>query len=126
MFDLYLGVEKKIFKEFIHFFLYDLCDHALGQDFCPRCPEIYNFDEPLLGLYYYYHYYTLILPDQCLRGEKKSFKEKIHFHYMTHTAKPSTRTPAHGVVKLPMINFARPFLGLNIYILKVCLNDALE
>ena len=54
----------------------------------PRGPEIYSLAKPLLRLHYYYHYHTLTLPYLRLGVEKKSFKEKIHFHYMTHTAKP--------------------------------------
>ena len=48
-----LGVEKKIFKEIMHFY-YDLYGHALAQEPLPGGHEINNFGRPFLG----HHYYT--------------------------------------------------------------------
>ena len=42
---------------------------------CPRGHEIYNFGRPFLG----YHYYIFGLSDQCLRVEKKIFKQNNAF-----------------------------------------------
>ena len=56
----------------------------LHKNPCPRGHEIYNFGRPFLG----YHYYILSLSDLCLGVEKKIFKEKVHFYYITYMATP--------------------------------------
>ena len=49
--------------------------HALVQEPCPRDHEINNFGRPFLG-----HHYYILLFDQCLKGEKKIFKEIQQFY----------------------------------------------
>ena len=47
-----------------------------------RVHEIYKVDRPFLGD----HYNILSLSDSCPRVEKKTFKEIMHFQYMTYMA----------------------------------------
>ena len=53
--DLFLGVEKKIFKRYYAFSLYDLYDNTLVQVPLSQGHEIYNLGRPFLN----YHYYIL-------------------------------------------------------------------
>ena len=81
-------------NHFIHF-LYDLYGHALAQEPLPGGHEIYNFGRPFLG----HHYYKLSMSDLCLRVEKKTFEEILHFHNMTYKSTPQHKNPAPGSSK---------------------------
>ena len=76
--NLCLGVEKKIFKEIMHFHYVTYMATPQHKNPCPGGHEIYNFGGPFLG----HHYYILGLSDQCLGGEKKIFLRNtsiLHF-----------------------------------------------
>ena len=45
-------VEKKIFKEIIHFHYMTYMAMPLHKNPCPRSNKIYNFDRPFLGHHY--------------------------------------------------------------------------
>ena len=77
----------------------------------PRGHGSYNFGRPFLG----HHYYILSLSNLCLGVEKKIFKEKMHFHYMTYMATPYHKNPCPGSPEI--YNLGRPFLGHHYYIL---------
>ena len=109
--DLCLGIEKKIFKEIIHFHYMTYMTTPSLKNPCHRGHEIYNFGRPFLGHYYY----ILGLSDQCLGVEKKIFKEIMHFYYMTYKAMPLHKNPFPEGHKI--YNFVRPFLGHHYYIL---------
>ena len=86
----------------MHFHYMTYMVTPLHKNLCPRCHEIYNFRRPFLVR----HYYILGLSDLCLGVEKKIFKEKMHFHYMTYMAKPLHPYPrGHEIY-----NFGTPFL----------------
>ena len=51
LFDLCLGVEKKIVKEIMQFHYMTYMTMLLHKNRCPRGHEIYNFDRPFLGHY---------------------------------------------------------------------------
>ena len=67
--DLWLGVEKKIFKEYKcnAFPLYELYGHVIAKEPLSWGHEIYNFGRPFVG----HHYYTLKLSDPCPKVKKK-------------------------------------------------------
>ena len=67
LYDLRLGVEKKMVKEIMHFHYLTYMTTPLLKNPCPRGHEIYNFSWPFLG----HHYYILGLSDLCLGVEKK-------------------------------------------------------
>ena len=67
--DLCLGIEKKIFKEIMHFHYMTYMATPKHKNPCPRGHEIYNFGRPFLG----YHYNILGLSDLFLGVEKKIF-----------------------------------------------------
>ena len=67
--DLCLGVEKKIFKEIMHFYYMTYMAIPQHKNHCPGGHEIYNFGRPFLG----HHYYIFSLSDLCLGLEKKIF-----------------------------------------------------
>ena len=50
--DLCLGVEKKIFKEIMHFHYMTYMATPLHKNPCPGGHEIYNFGRPFLGHHY--------------------------------------------------------------------------
>ena len=77
---------------FFHYLTYGI---ALAQELLPGGHEIYNFGRPFLG----HHYYILSLSDLSLGVEKKIFKEITHFIW----PRPSTRTPAPGVMKFTIL-----------------------
>ena len=79
-----LGVEKKIFKEIMHFHYMTYMATPYNKNPCPGGHEIYNFGGPFLC----HHNYILSLSNLCLGVEKKIFKEIMHFHYMTYMATP--------------------------------------
>ena len=79
-----LGVEKKIFKEILHFHYMTYMAMPLHKNPCPRGHEIYNYDRPFLS----HHYYILALSHLCLGIEKKIVKEIMQFHNMRYMAMP--------------------------------------
>ena len=89
LFDLCLGVEKKILKETMHFHSMTYMATPEHKNPCPWGHEIYNFGRPFLG----HNNYIFGLSDQCLRVEKKIVKEIMHFHYMTYMATPEHKNP---------------------------------
>ena len=105
LFDLCLGIERKIFKEIMQFH-YDKHKNPY-----PWGHEIYNFGRPFLGQ----HYYILGLSDLCLGVEKKIFKEIMHFYYMTYMATSLQKNLFPRVNEI--YNFIRPFLSHHYYIL---------
>mgnify|MGYP003692425057 CR=1 FL=1 len=54
-----MGVEKKIFKEMMHFHYMTYMATPYYKNPCPEGHEIYNFGRPFLGN----HYYILSLSD---------------------------------------------------------------
>ena len=79
-----LGSREEDFKRNNAFSLYDLHGHALAQEPLPWGHEINNLGTPFLG----HHHYILSLSDLCLGVKKKTFKEIMHFHYMTYMTTP--------------------------------------
>ena len=77
--NLCLGVEKKIFKEIMHFHYMTYMATPQHKNPCPGGHEIYNFGRPFLC----HHNYILSLSDLCLGVEKTIFKEMMHSHYKT-------------------------------------------
>ena len=69
--DLCLWIEKKIFKEMMHFH-YMTYDQVLSHELLPRGLEIYNCGRPFLD----HHYYTPGLSELCPKVEKIFFKKK--------------------------------------------------
>ena len=102
--DLCLGVEKKIFKEIMHFYYMTYMAMPQHKNPYPRGHEIYNFGRPFLG----HHYYIHGLSDVCLGVEKKIFKEIMHFHYITYMATPEHKNSCPRGHEI--YNFGRPFL----------------
>ena len=82
--DLCLGVEKKIFKDLMHFHYRTLKATPQQKNPYPWVPELNNFGRPFLG----HHYYLLGLSDLWLGVETKILKEKMHFHYLTYMTTP--------------------------------------
>ena len=78
MFDLCLGVEKKILKEkyiiIIHYLTYVVTPQH--KNLCPGGLEIYNFNRSFLG----YQHYKLNLSDLCLRVKRKILNEIMHYN----------------------------------------------
>ena len=62
LFDLCLGVEKKIFKGIMYFQYMTYMATSEHKSPCPVCHEIYNFGRPFLG----HHCFVLSLSDLCL------------------------------------------------------------
>ena len=67
--DLCLGVEKKIFKEIMHFHYMNYMATPQHKKPYPRGHEIYNFGRPFLV----HHCYTLSLSKPCPGVKKKTF-----------------------------------------------------
>ena len=67
--DLCLRVEKKIFKEIMHFHYMTYMATPEHKNPCPRGHEMYNFGRAFLV----HHYYILGLFHLCLGVEKKIF-----------------------------------------------------
>ena len=111
LFDLRLGVEKKIVKEIMQFHYMTYMTTLQHKNPCPWGHEIYNFGRPFLG----HHYYILCLSDQCLGVEKKILKEIMQFCYMTYMATPPHKNPCPRGHEI--YNFGRPFLGHHYYML---------
>ena len=86
---------------------------------CQWGHESYNFGRPFLDLYHF----ILSLSDLCLGVKKKIFKEKMHFHYMTHMVTPQQKNPCPGVMKFTIL--IDPSL-VTITIHFDCLNHAPE
>ena len=101
------------------YFHYMTYGHALRQEPLPRGHESYNFGRPFLGHHHYIHSFS----DLCLKVKKKILREIMHFHYMTYMARPSTRTPAPGVMKFTIL-VARSVVIITRYL--VCLIYAWE
>ena len=59
--DLCLGVEKKIFKEIMHFYYMTYMATPWHKNPCPWGHEIYNSGSP----FFCHHYYTLSLSKPC-------------------------------------------------------------
>ena len=78
------GVEKKIFKEIVHFHFMTYITTLKHKNPCPGVHELYNFGRPFL----IYHYYMLGLSDLCLGGEEKIFKAIMVFHNMSYMTTP--------------------------------------
>ena len=72
LFDLCLGVEKKILKEIMHFHLMTYMTTPQYKTACPWVNETYNFGRPFLS-HHYSHYSILSLSDLCLVVKKKIF-----------------------------------------------------
>ena len=92
-------VQKKIFKEIMHFHFYMTYGHALAQEHLPRGLESYKVGKPFLG----YHYYILTLFDLCLGIEKTISIEKMHSTLWLIWAHHGTRTPYPGVTKFTIL-----------------------
>ena len=81
----------------------------LHKNPCSRGHEIYKFNRPFLGHYYY----ILGQSDLCLGVEKKIVEEIMHLHYSTYLSTPQHKNPfprGHEIYK-----FGRPFLGYHYY-----------
>ena len=90
MSDPYLGVEKRNFKEIMHFHsMTNTTIPQLVQETLPKGHEIYNFCIFFLGN----HYYILSKSDLCHGVEKKIFKELMHFHNITYMDTPQHKNP---------------------------------
>ena len=108
-----LDVEKKIFKDIMHFHYMTYMTTPQHKNPSPGGHEIYNFGRPFLG----HHHYILSLSDLCLRVKKKIFKGIMHFHYTTYMATPQHRNLCSGGHEI--YNFGRPFLNHHYYILSL-------
>ena len=101
---LFLGVEKKIFKEIMHF-QYMTCIATFQHSKpCPGGHEIYNFGTLFLG----HHNYKLRLSVLCLRVEWRILKDIMHVHYI-YMVTLLHKNPCPGGNEI--YNSGRPFLG---------------
>ena len=89
----------------------------LHKNLCPGGHEIYSFRRA----FHSHHYYALGLSKSCPRVKKIS-KEIMHFTIRLIWPRPSTRTPAPGVMKF-MILVGPSLVTITIY--SVCLNNSL-
>ena len=96
--NLWMGVEKKILKEIMHFHHTTYMATPLHKNPCPGGHEIYNFGRPFLV----HHYYIIGLSDLYL-SEEKIFKEIMHFQIWLIWPRPSTRTPDQRVMKFTIL-----------------------
>ena len=72
---IYLGLEKKILKEIMHFHYITYMATLYHKNPCPWGHEIYNLGWPLLG----HHCYAISYCELCLGVEKRIFKEINQF-----------------------------------------------
>ena len=109
---LFLG-EEKIFKEIMNFHNMTYMDTPKHKNLCPGGHKIYDFGRPFLD----HHNYILSLFDPCQWVEKKTFKEIMHFHYMTYNymVMPLHKNPCPGGHEI--YNFGRQILGHYYYTL---------
>ena len=78
LFDLCLGVKKKMFKEILHFHYMTYMATPKHTNPCLGGHE--NFGRPFLS----HRYYTLSLSNLCLGVKNNIFKGIMHFHYITY------------------------------------------
>ena len=108
--DLYLGVEKTIFKEIMHFHYITYMDtpQLTCKNPCPRGHEIYNFGRPFLE----HHNFILSLSVFMSRSREENFKRNNAFSQ--YLATPQRKNPCPGSHEI--YNYNRPFRGHHYYI----------
>ena len=77
LFYLCLWIDKKIFKEMMHFHYMTYMATPYHKNICPGGHEMYNFGRPFLG----HHYYIISLSDLCLGIENIFYEVLVHQFY---------------------------------------------
>ena len=113
--DLCLGVEKKIFKESVHFHYMTIMTTSWYKIPYPGGHIIYNLSRPFNG----YHYYALLnLSESWQRVEEEIFKRFLNTLICDlYQTTPSHKNPCTGGYVI--YTFGKPFLGHHYYILSL-------
>ena len=96
---IFMGVEKKIFKEIMYFHYMTYTTTSQHKNPSPGGYERYTFERPFLG----HHCYILSLSDQCLGVEIKILLEIQQFYTFT----PKITSP--GMRGHDIYNFLSPY-----------------
>ena len=89
------NIYGKIFQITLYIFYMTYMVMTQHKNLSPGVMKFTIFGRPFLG----HHYYKLSMSDLCLRVEKKTFEEILHFHNMTYKSTPQHKNPAPGSSK---------------------------